>query len=158
MLAIRRPLSEPHLCHELRSHPVHTLHRDPLGIAQRRRRSLQTAETSAQPLQLALVEPRAHLPAEPEITILVVTDEQRPQPRACPTGFGPPDHDELLLVAALELEPVLRPSVRVGRRGSLRDETLPPLLARGPEGRFPVLVEMLREADGIVEGEGLAEE
>src|SRR5207244_10617361 len=46
----------------------------------------------------------------------------------------------------------------VGRRGSFRDEALPPLLARGPERRLPVPVEMLREADGIVEGEGLAEE
>ena len=137
---------------------MHTLHRDPLRVAQRRRRSLQTAKTSAQHRQLLLSEPGAHLPAEPQITILVVTNEQCPQPRACPTGVRPPDHDELLLVAALELQPVLGPSMRVGRRSSLRDEALPPLLARGTERRLPVLVEMLREADRIVEGEGLAEE
>src|SRR5207244_10638191 len=135
---------------ELRSHAVHTLHADPLGVAQRRRRSLQTAKTSAEHRQLPLPEPGAHLPAEPEITILVVTDEQRPQPRACPTRIGPSDHDELLLVAALELEPFLRPGMRVGRRSSLRDEALPPLLARGADRRLSVLVEMLRAPHGIV--------
>ena len=58
----------------------------------------------------------------------------------------------------LNLSQSLDRRVRVGGRGSLRDEALPPLLARGAERRLAVLVEMLREADRIVEGERVAQQ
>ena len=68
-------------------------------------------------------------------------------------GIGPPQHDELLFVHALELQPVLRAPVRVGSRGTLGDEALPTLLACGTERVLARLVQVLRETDRPREGE-----
>src|SRR4029450_11037988 len=116
-------------------------------------RLCEGAEESGEPGELARVEARTHLAAEPQRAVFVVPDQQGSEPRARPMWIAPPQHDELLFVHALELQPVLRAPVRVGSRGTLGDEALPTLLACGTERVLARLVQVLREADRPLEGE-----
>ena len=89
------------------------------------------------------------LPPNRSSPVVVVADQQRSEPRARAVGIGPAQHDELLLVHALELRPVLRAPVRVGSRGRLRDQALPTLLAGGAERDLALLVQVLGETDRV---------
>ena len=151
-LAVGGPLAEADLCDQLGSHPMHALLRP--GPSCRRRlgpvRS-RGARTAREHRELALAEAGAHLAAEPQLALFVVADQQRSEPGARPTGIGPPQHDELLLAHALELQPVVRAPVRVRSRGLLGDEALPTLLASGAERDLSLLVQVLGETDRVLE-------
>src|SRR5206468_1446793 len=84
--------------------------------------------------------------------------QQRAESLAAALGIGEATHHELLLVHALELQPVGRTPVHVGTVGPLGDDPLPSLPVRLPVEALPFGLPMLGEPHRIPERQQPAED
>ncbi len=89
--------------------------------------------------------------------MLVVAHQQRADQLARPLGLGVPAHHELLLVHALDLEPVGRPGAHVPALRPLGDDPLRPLGARLAEHRGGAAGAERREPDRVVVPDDVAQ-
>src|SRR5262249_3676474 len=105
-LAVRSPFAEPDLSDELRADPVHALPLDARRVRERGCGALELRQHAREPVELPPVEAGPDLPRVAERSVLLVAHEQRADPGPAALRVGPPDHHELLLQDALELEPL----------------------------------------------------
>src|SRR3954454_3875367 len=123
-----RPFGEGHLGHELRARPA-CVARDGADVHEGRLVLLDGAHELAEPLELAAGEAGAHLAGVAQLAVLVVADEQRAELRARAARRGEAADHELLLVRALQLQPVARATVHVAAVCALGDQALEALPA-----------------------------
>src|SRR2546425_5586540 len=114
-LAVRRPLGEGDLGHELRADPGGACL--PGRRAERRLVGLKGAHPGGQIRQRLFGKSGADLADVPEGRTVEEADEQRPEVLAVAGGRGETADDELRLLAALHLEPAPRAPSRLVRRG-----------------------------------------
>src|SRR5436309_11654505 len=145
------PLAEADLCDEPRLDPRHVALAHFVG--ERRVLAAQRGELLPEVAQRGARETGADLAGVAQPAALVVADQQRAELGARAARRRVAADDELLLGAALELQPVARAAVDVGRIGALGDQPLPLLAARLAEQRFAVAVTVRGEADRAVERE-----
>src|SRR3954463_515227 len=105
-LAVRRPLAEAHLRHELGLHPVRAFPRKPELVRNRRGVALGRPEFSYEHVEVLAFEAGTDLAAVLQRAVLVVGDEQGTEILPAPGGIGPADDHHLLIENAFELEPV----------------------------------------------------
>ena len=104
-----------------------------------------------QAAQRRRVEPRADLAGVGQRAVVVVAQQQRAKPDAAAFRRGVADDYELLVAAALELEPVRRAPPFVWRVGQLGDHSLVATLTRRGESGLTVLDAMRGVAQRVVE-------
>src|SRR5258708_3110453 len=115
------------------------------------RAPLQAGQRRVQAVQGSLVEAGAALAGVDELSVLVVVaEQQRPEPGPRPLRVGKAADDELLAGLALELQPVPGPAGAVGRGGALGDDPLPALGAGLPVVRLAVGVPVHGEAHRVI--------
>src|SRR5580704_17530309 len=123
---VRGPFTEADLRDEAGPGPVHPALAGQVTGLERAAVLLHLAELGVQQVQRPLVEPGPHLARvdQPPLTV-VVPEQQGAEAGAAALRVGEPADDQLLVVLALELQPVLGPAGLVGGAGPLGDEPLP---------------------------------
>src|SRR6266567_5368098 len=102
--AVDCPLRKADFGHELRSNPMCTLLFDRLGKG--RTLALERPQSLAELDQGARVVARANFAGVAKLAVSVITDQQRAKSDSTATRIRESPDDELLLVDALELQPV----------------------------------------------------
>src|SRR4051794_13766926 len=156
-LAVAGPLAEAHLGDQLRLHPAGLARQLADRIGEGGLRLLELAQLRAEIAQCLLVETGADLARVEQLALLVVADQQRPELGAGALRSGETADHHLLLVGALELEPVARALWRVAAVGPLGDQPFPPLPAGLLVERLAVAVAVRDEVDRALEGKRLLE-
>ena len=147
--AVVGALGERDLRHELRLHPLHSFLTR--RVDEGRVGTLQRCQAARQRGEPVLVETGAHLARVLELAAgrVVHAEQQRAEagPRAARRGVA--DDHEVLLLAALELDPGLGAARLVDRIGALADQPLEPELARLVEHLGRVAFQVLAEANAL---------
>src|SRR6266545_8229843 len=146
---------------DLRDHPgPGPVHPGPGRVppAERAPLLLQRGQLVVEPAQGLLVEPCPHLARVDELPVAVVdAEQQRTEAGAAALRIGVPTDHELLVVLALELQPVLGPAARIWGVGPFGDEPFPALLARLSVELDPVADPVLGEAQRVGEVQQLVQ-
>src|SRR6266545_3807218 len=150
-------LGEADLGDQLGAHPVDAAPRQPV-VLERRLGACQPVEPRPQVPQHGLAVAGADLAGVAQRTAVVVADQQRPQPHPRAGRIGPAADHELLLVDALELQPVLRAGVLVRRVGARGDQALPAPAAGVPVQRLALGVAVRQEAKWVPVGQRVAQQ
>src|SRR5260370_625747 len=116
---VARPFAEAYRGDERRLHPMDPARREPFRHCHGRRLTLYLREAGAQPSQPLAREAGPDPAGVGELaTGRVVGEEQRAEAGAdtagaSTAGIGEPHHDELLAVAAFDLDPLRSPTVAI---------------------------------------------
>src|SRR4051794_28833322 len=154
---VPRPLAECELPDQAWLDPMGSL-RDRMDVDEWGVRSLQLPHPLAEVGERPLVETGADLAGVAELAVLVVADEERPEVGALAMRRGEaPDH-ELLLMRALQLQPVRGAGARVAALGPLGDQPLEAAPAGVLEQGLAVAVAMGEKADVVLEVESRADQ
>ena len=144
-LAVRRPLREGDLDHDLRARPVRPL----VSGRPRRERArgrLQGTQDCGHPSELALAEAGARVADGHERGALPDTEQESAEVRPPAAAFGPTSDDAFLLPQNLDLAPgAAAASGLVGRIELLGEETFPASREDLPVERSPVTGSEVRE-------------
>src|SRR5438477_5320265 len=144
---------EGDLRHELRLHPLDAFFARRIG--ERRIGPRHCREALGQRAEPFLIEPRADLAGVAQLAAghIVDAENQRTEAGSRAAGRGVADDDEVLLEAALELDPGLGAARFVDRVGALADQALEPELACLLEhlARLPFQVFAQAHAAGLLQ-------
>ena len=105
--AMRGPLDETDLDHDLRLNPVRAQTRQAGPFCERRFRNLELVQLRAQIEQQFGIESGSDSAGENEITVFVMTDEKRTESNALALRIRKTTDDKLRRQLALHLQPLL---------------------------------------------------
>jgi hypothetical protein len=148
-LPLTGPFAEADLGDQLRPHPMHPRAGESPD-RERRLVLLQRGQPPPEALEQLVVETGPDLAGVDQVVALPVAEQQSAEAVPGPLRVGVAADHQLLLVGALELQPVARPPGRVGRVGPLGDHALPALAAGLPPVGLAVGVAVGGEPEGVV--------